>query len=160
MIGVGSATLAALALTLLGACKGPAPTREPDTLASVGSIERREPSLDLLQAGNDTTAVYYRLVGVDTVGLPDSAGCGATIATAGALLLREDQRWRSGERAQYDCAKVASVVVDSGSYSWRGDTLELRSTTAFGADGSGLRRGDTLMVDFGLDALYIYLRRP
>src|SRR5688572_4788175 len=63
-------------------------------------------------------ATRYRLVSVDTLPLPDSTACGASIATSGELALRDDGTWTSRERAQYSCARPVSVVTDSGTFVW------------------------------------------
>jgi len=134
--------------TLL-ACSAPAPARPSESGASV-------PPAD----GSIAGTVRYRLVGVNTVSLPDSTGCGGPIATGGALTLRKDGRWMASETSQYDCAAPPAISGDSGTFAWRGDTLTLISIVDPASTGTGVRRGDTLFVDFGLDAVYRYLRRP
>ena len=147
---VASACRLAMTATALIACNRPGPARHTDSTSATSPA----PSSVI------PVVARYRLIGVDTVGLPDSTSCGAMIATAGELALHEDQRWTARERAHYDCARRAAVVVDSGTFQWRGDTLTLVKAADPAAPGIGLRRGDTLFVDFGVDAVYIYARRP
>ena len=152
-VGIGVLSLVPRTIMLgmiLSACQSP----EAASVADTGSA-RPTPSRGPLAAGT-----HYRLVAVDTLQLPDSTACGAPIATAGELTLRDNGTWISSERAQYSCARPASLVTDSGTFAWSGETLSLRSVVDPGVDGAGWGRGDTLRVDFGADAVYVYLRWP
>jgi hypothetical protein len=131
---------------LAGGCGAPETGSTADSAAA-----SREPQV---------TATHYQLVGVDTLPLPDPAACGASIATAGDLMLRDDRTWRASERAHYTCSQPPSVATDSGTFEWVGDSLQLRSLADPGSGGEGLRQGDTLRVTFGVDAMYVYVRRP